>query len=271
MLNYGKLPRTPTSMQLPPESQKTPRAYAFLDKLRSAVRQARQCIQEAIVRQKRFADAKRRDVEFEVGKKVLLSSKNIKYKNPGTRKLMPKFIGPFEVTERIGPVAYRLLLPETLKVHNVFHVNLLKEYRTDGSYQPPPPTILFEGEAEYEVECVLMHRIRKVSSKKEVLEFLVHWTGYGPEHDTWEPEAHLANSSEVLREYWETVRLRGPDEPRRAVESFDTVSTTPVVTGSDSVKSRTQQKSQKRKLPSSRNDSQTGTQTRRRRARISKV
>ena len=190
VLNYGKLPRTPASMQLSTEQKIAPKAHAFLDKLRCSVSQARQCIQIAVERQKRFADAKRKEVECEVGQKVLLSSKNIRYKNPGIEKLMPKYIGPFEVTERIGPVvpvAYRLLIPQSLKVHDVFHVNLLREYRTDGSYQPPPPTILFEGETEHEVDCILMHRLRKVSARRQVLEFFVHWTGYGPEHDTWEP------------------------------------------------------------------------------------
>ena len=94
-------------------------------------------------------------------------------------------------------MAYRLLLPESLKVHQVFHANLPKERKTDGLYQPPPPTILSEGEAECEVEFVLMHRISKVSSKKEVLELLVRWTGYGPEHNHWEPEAHHVPSSKV--------------------------------------------------------------------------
>ena len=104
-----------------------------------------------------------------------------------------------------------------------------------------------------------MHRIRNVSRQKQVLEFLVHWTGYGPEHDTWEPESHVQNCSELVREYWETVRLRGADQPSRARGSSDTVSAAPVVTGKNDVESCTKQNSQKRKKPSSKDETQTST------------
>ena len=50
-------------------------------------------------------------------------------------KLSPRFIGPYEVLERIRPVAYRLALPPELdKLHDVFHVSMLRKYRSDGSH-----------------------------------------------------------------------------------------------------------------------------------------
>ena len=70
--------------------------------------------------------------------KVLLSIKNIAFKNPGTAKLLPKFAGPFRVLEKIGQAAYKLLLPESMKIHDVFHVGLLEPYHEDGRCQPPP-------------------------------------------------------------------------------------------------------------------------------------
>jgi hypothetical protein len=73
--------------------------------------------------QKSYADSKRRAVQFAVGQEVLLSTTNNKSKFKGSAKLLPKWIGPFKVTEEINPVAFRLKLPETLKLHDVFHAS----------------------------------------------------------------------------------------------------------------------------------------------------
>ncbi|CAI7734708.1 unnamed protein product [Closterium sp. NIES-53] len=100
---------------------------------------------------------KHREVSFEVGDKVLLSTKNIRLKIPGSQKLFPRWIGPFEVFKRVGVVAYKLKLPDTLQIANVFHVSLLNKYVAEGKYLPPP-TILLGEELFYAVERVLMHR-----------------------------------------------------------------------------------------------------------------
>ncbi|CAI7841636.1 unnamed protein product [Closterium sp. NIES-53] len=106
---------------------------------------------------------KRREVVFAIGDKVLLSTKNIRLKIPGARKLFPRWIGPFKVIARVGEVAYRLKLPATLQIH-VFHVSLLNKYVAEGKYLPPP-TIALEEELFYEVERVLMHRARQRGCK----------------------------------------------------------------------------------------------------------
>jgi len=93
-------------------------------------------------RQKSYADTKRREISFDVGTQVLLNTSNIKLKMPGARKLLPRWIGPFKVVKKVGKVAYKLELPETLKIHDVFHISLLKSYKTSGKVQPPPPPIL---------------------------------------------------------------------------------------------------------------------------------
>ena len=69
-------------------------------------------------------DLKRQDIEFQIGEQVFLKvspwKKILRFSHKG--KLSPRFIGPYEVIERIGPVAYRLLLPPELEnIHNVFH------------------------------------------------------------------------------------------------------------------------------------------------------
>ena len=80
---------------------------------------------------------KRNDIEYEVGDKVFLKvspwRKVLGFEKKG--KLNPRFIGPYEVLERIGPVVYRLALPpELTKLHDLFHVSLLRKYRYDESH-----------------------------------------------------------------------------------------------------------------------------------------
>ena len=82
-------------------------------------------------RQKSYADLKRKDIDYEVGDKVFLKvsswRKILKFGKRG--KLSPRFIGLYEILERIGPVAYRLVLPPELsKLHDVFHVSMLRKY-----------------------------------------------------------------------------------------------------------------------------------------------
>ena len=85
-------------------------------------------------RQKSYVDLKRKDIEYEVGDKVFLKvspwRKILRFGKKG--KLSPRFIEPYEILERIRPIAYRLVLPPELsKLHNVFHVSMLRRYHSD--------------------------------------------------------------------------------------------------------------------------------------------
>ena len=81
---------------------------------------------------KNHTDLKRKDIEYEVGDKVFLKvsswKKIIRFGKKG--KPSPRFIGPYEILERIGPVSYRLALPlELANLHDVFHMSMLRKYR----------------------------------------------------------------------------------------------------------------------------------------------
>jgi hypothetical protein len=87
-------------------------------------------------RQKIYADRKRTPREFKAGDHVYLRvrPKNISLKMGACAKLAPQYCGPFEVLDRVGPIAFRLALPSTVKAHNVFHVSLLKKYVHDYNH-----------------------------------------------------------------------------------------------------------------------------------------
>ena len=95
------------------------------------VKMIRERLKVAIDRQKSYADMKRKDIRYGIGEKVFLklspSKKVMRFRKKG--KLSPRFIGPNEVIEKVGPMAYRLALPPDLeKIHNVFHVSMLRRY-----------------------------------------------------------------------------------------------------------------------------------------------
>ena len=98
-------------------------------------------------------------VPFEKGQKVWLDSRNLK--TLYHKKIGPKWEGPFEIKEVLGPLTYQLKLPETWKIHKVFHAILLRPYtetEVHGNNYPRPPPDLLEGEEVYTVERILKHR-----------------------------------------------------------------------------------------------------------------
>ena len=140
------------------------------------------------------------------GEDVWLEAKNLAVK--GTRKLLPKRYGPFKVLERIGQVAYRLKLPPTMKVHDVFHIDLLTPYRETTSYganyvRPPPVT---EGdEEEYEIESI---REARRQGRGRKLQYLIHWKGYPASDDSWVDHNDL-NAPELLKEFYKQTPTGG--------------------------------------------------------------
>jgi hypothetical protein len=123
----------------------------------------------------------RKAMEMKTGDQVWLEGKNLNVR--GTCKLLPKRYGPFKIMEKIGAVAYRLDLPSSMKIHNIFHVDLLLPYKETEAYGPAymrPPPDLIEGEEEYEIE--LIRDMRKRGQQKQ---YLVHWQGYPNSDDSW--------------------------------------------------------------------------------------
>ena len=97
----------------------------------------RERLKVATYRQKFYADMKRKGVRYEIGEKVFLKvSPWVKVMRFGRKgKLSPRFIRPYEVIEKVGPVAYRLALAlELKKIHNVFHVSMLRRYKSNPSH-----------------------------------------------------------------------------------------------------------------------------------------
>ena len=105
-------------------------------------------------------------------------------------KLSPRFIGPYEVIEKVGPVAYRLALPPELeKIHSVFYVSMLRRYRSDPSHVVSTETIELRPDLTYEEELVeiLAREVKELRNKKIPL-VKVLWRNHKTEEATWESE-----------------------------------------------------------------------------------
>ncbi|KAK8705015.1 hypothetical protein V6N13_048626 [Hibiscus sabdariffa] len=103
-------------------------------------------------------------------------------------KLSPRFIGPYEIVERVGPVAYRLLLPPELeRIHNVFHVSMLRRYRSYSSHVMPVEEIELNPDLSYDEEHVeILASDSKVLRGRTIESVKVKWRHRGVEEATWE-------------------------------------------------------------------------------------
>ena len=196
-LNHGSHPHTPLSLGLP--EGRLPSLDAVFQEMDSTLTRVRDLIKSAQDRQKTYADSRfRRPHAFKAGDQVMLSTRNLKFRS-GVKKLHPKFIGPFSIIEMVGENAARLALPSTYRIHPVFHVSLLKEYKADAASQPLPPEPLVEdGVPYYKVEKILSTRIKR-NGKRKVQEFLIKWLGYDDSHNSWEPRQNL--TEDLLKDY----------------------------------------------------------------------
>ena len=146
-------------------------------------------------RQKSYADKRRKDLEFEVDDRVFLKLSPwkgvVRFGKRG--KLNPRYIGSFEIIDKIGPVASRLYLPEELaRVHNVFHVSMLLQYISDPSHVLDALEIEVRDDLSYEEQPVqILGREEKELRNKTISLVKVLWRNHLVKEATWEREDQM--------------------------------------------------------------------------------
>ena len=150
---------------------------------------------------KRQFNKKRQNPQgLKVKDNMWLENKNIQSNRP-SKKLDNKRYELFRIPKDIGSEAFQLELLEGWAIHNVFNKNLLTwcvEPKFKGQHKEPAPlpTIINEEE-EYKVKKVRKHR-----KWGRETQYLVHWKGYGDEHDQWIAETGLPHTKEAIEDYW---------------------------------------------------------------------
>ena len=218
-LAYGEHPLSPIDVAA---EVVVPAAQSFTQHMAEALHHARSKLQEAQLRQAQQANKHRREVQFQAGDKVRLSTANLRLPSSMSKKLTPKYVGPFVVEKPVGKVAYKLKLPPSLPVHPVFHVSLLQPWHKDdefpdhGELSPPPP--IYEDDNQWRVDKLLDKRRRRFSPRGPwVTEYLVRWDGYGPEDDEWVRDSNIEDS--LIEEYERTHHGQMPIAARSTRKS----------------------------------------------------
>ena len=213
---YGEVPRS--HMLTLDEVQKysaTRRGSSEGESLMEGIRATREEVTKSLARaqayQARTYNKSHCDVEYKVGQKVWLRVKKITIERP-SRKLDWQRYGPYRIIERIGKVAYRLDLPASLQIHNVFHVSLLRDHKPrvgEEFPEPQPLKLAIDPEVwEYEVEAILASRIKSNPPNPLILQYKTAWKEYTKQ--TWKPVANLKNARRLVNKFHQN----NPEMPR---------------------------------------------------------
>lgn len=191
------------------EDAGVPSVHHFMRRCRKTWKKVRKALLRTSKSNQAQANRRRRPAQhFRPGQRVWLSSKDLPLRVE-SRKLAPRYTGPFKVVRRVNPVTYQLQLPRSLRINPTFHVSLLRPVLSSPhapAPKAPPPPRFINGEPIFTV-----HRLLDSRRVRGGVQYLVDWEGYGPEERSWVAARDIVDKT-LCKEF----HLSHPDKPGNA-------------------------------------------------------
>ena len=196
MANYGKELRIGGDIR---KKGKVESATEFVQRMKKVQEEAETALKKTQEEMKRYADRGRKETEeWKKGNHVLLSTKDLVFKERPSKKLMERYVGPYAIEEVVSSNVVKLRLPSSMRIHPVVNVSRIVRYKEQIKEQKKEEGKLVEveGVEEWEVEKILnKKRMRGVEK------YLVRWKGFTVEGNTWERKKNLKNAEELIEEF----------------------------------------------------------------------
>ena len=177
---------------------KVEKATEFVERLKK-VQEAGETLRKVQEKMKRYANRKRKEIEEQSkGDRVLLSTKDLVFKEIPVRKLVDQYIGPYTIEEVVSTNTVKLRLLTSMRIHLVMNVSQIVRYREQvkGQEKKEGKPIEVAEVEEWEIEKILNKK-----RMREVNKYLVHQKGFTAENDTWEREEDLGNAKKLVDKF----------------------------------------------------------------------
>ena len=196
MVNYGKELRMGGDIR---KKGKVESATELVERMKKVHEEAEAALKKTQEEMKRYADRGRKEAEnWKKGDKVLLSTKDLVFKERLSKKLMERYVGPYVIEEAVSSNVVKLRLPSSMRIHPVVNVSQIVRYREQVKGQKKE-----EGKP-VEVDRVEEWEVEKVLNKKKIRgveKYLIWWKRFTAEGDTWERKENLKNAEKLIEEF----------------------------------------------------------------------
>jgi len=196
MANYGREMRMGGDIR---KKGKVENTKEFVERMKKIHKEAEAALRKTQEEMKRYIDKRRKETEkWKKGDQVLLSTKDLVFKEKPSKKLMERYIEPYAIEEVVSSNAVKLQLLSSMRIHPVVNVSRIVRYKEQmkGQKKEEGKQVEVEGVEKWEVEKILNKR-----KMREVEKYLIRWKGFTAEGDTWERRENLKNMEELIEEF----------------------------------------------------------------------